>query len=382
MSSIAPSLEGQRSDSKLAPGKALTADVLKRRVARRRQMLTIQAASYALNSLVLLIYAYAGTLSIAVPSSYFLSGIMLTGFFAALSETNLNDRFEDHYLTIFQIGANIVLQLGFLLAAPEIGYAFLSFLFLAFGFGALRMTSRQAAIAWSLTAIGVIPAFLLAATPVGMPVGTPLERLAAMLSFLITIGQCAFVGLYGSSLRTMLYNRSVELRSAYQRIEELAELDELTGSFNRRCIMRMLEDEISRAHRDQAPCSVALIDLDWFKRINDAHGHPTGDEVLRTFAITTFANIRSIDKFGRYGGEEFLLLLPGTPNEAAARSLDRLRAIIAELDWSALSSGMTVTISAGVATLAPDETPETLLARADSALYAAKERGRNRIASA
>jgi diguanylate cyclase (GGDEF)-like protein len=146
--------------------------------------------------------------------------------------------------------------------------------------------------------------------------------------------------------------------------------------------MRMLEDEITRAHRDQAPCSVALIDLDWFKRINDAHGHPTGDEVLRTFAITTFANIRSIDKFGRYGGEEFLLLLPGTPNEAAARSLDRLRAIIAELDWSALSSGMTVTISAGVATLAPDETPETLLARADSALYAAKERGRNRIASA
>jgi diguanylate cyclase (GGDEF)-like protein len=382
MSSIAPSLEGQRSDSKLAPGKALTADVLKRRVARRRQMLTIQAASYALNSLVLLIYAYAGTLSIAVPSSYFLSGIMLTGFFAALSETNVNDRFEDHYLTIFQIGANIVLQLGFLLAAPEIGYAFLSFLFLAFGFGALRMTSRQAAIAWSLTAIGVIPAFLLAATPVGMPVGTPLERLAAMLSFLITIGQCAFVGLYGSSLRAMLYNRSVELRSAYQRIEELAELDELTGSFNRRCIMRMLEDEIARAHRDQAPCSVALIDLDWFKRINDAHGHPTGDEVLRTFAITTFANIRSIDKFGRYGGEEFLLLLPGTPNEAAARSLDRLRAIIAELDWSALSSGMTVTISAGVATLAPDETPETLLARADSALYAAKERGRNRIASA
>ncbi len=203
-----------------------------------------------------------------------------------------------------------------------------------------------------------------------------------MLSFVITIGQCAFVGLYGSSLRTMLYNRSVELRSAYKRIEELAELDELTGSFNRRCIMRMLEDEIARAHRSKAPCSVALIDLDWFKRINDAHGHPTGDEVLRTFAITTFANIRNIDKFGRYGGEEFLLLLPDTPNDAAARSLDRLRAIIAELDWSALSAGMAVTISAGVATLAPDETPDALLARADSALYSAKGRGRNRVAIA
>ncbi len=73
------------------------------------------------------------------------------------------------------------------------------------------------------------------------------------------------------------------------------------------------------------PCSIALIDLDWFKRINDAYGHPTGDEVLRTFAITVFANIRNIDRFGRYGGEEFLLVLPDTPDDEAARILDRLR---------------------------------------------------------
>ena len=152
-------------------------------------------------------------------------------------------------------------------------------------------------------------------------------------------------------MRKMLYNRSFELKAAYKRIEELAELDELTGSFNRRCIMRMLDDEIARARRSNTPCSIALIDLDWFKRINDAYGHPTGDEVLRTFAITVFANIRNIDKFGRYGGEEFLLVLPDTPNDGAARILDRLRAIIADLDWSAFSPGMQVTISAGVATL-------------------------------
>ena len=77
--------------------------------------------------------------------------------------------------------------------------------------------------------------------------------------------------------------------------------------------MRMLDEEIARAHRTNTPCSIALIDLDWFKRINDAYGHPTGDEVLRTFAITVFANIRNIDRFGRYGGEEFLLVLPDTP---------------------------------------------------------------------
>ena len=106
-------------------------------------------------------------------------------------------------------------------------------------------------------------------------------------------------------------------RQAYKRIEELAELDELTGSFNRRCIMRMLDEEIARARRSGSPCSIALIDLDWFKRINDAYGHPTGDEVLRTFSITMFANIRSVDRFGRYGGEEFLLVLPDMDADSA-----------------------------------------------------------------
>jgi diguanylate cyclase (GGDEF)-like protein len=95
-----------------------------------------------------------------------------------------------------------------------------------------------------------------------------------------------------------------------------------------------------------------------------------------------FANIRSIDRFGRYGGEEFLLILPELNEDGATRALERLRAIIAELDWSAFSPGMKVTISAGIATLRPNEGPDTFLARADSALYAAKARGRNRIASA
>jgi diguanylate cyclase len=382
MSGAASSLQGQGSDGALTLADGLPSDLLKRRVGQRRQLLLVQAASCGLVSLVLLVYCYAGTIPVVIPAAYFLSGIALIGVFVALSETHVNDRFRDHYLTLFQIGGHVALQLGFLLAAPEIGFAFLGVLFLIFGFGALRMTSSQATIAWTLTTLGLAPIFLLTSTPIGMPVTTHIERFAAMLCFVLTIGQCAFVGLYGSSLRKTLYNRSFELKAAYKRIEELAELDELTGSFNRRCIMRMLDDEIARAHRVKTPCSIALIDLDWFKRINDAYGHPTGDEVLRAFAITIFANIRNIDRFGRYGGEEFLLVLPETPGDGAARILDRLRSIIADLDWSAFSPGMRVTISAGVATLNPNETPDTFLARADSALYAAKARGRNRIASA
>ena len=378
MSSAASLLQGERSHRTAAPVR-LPLEVLKRRSGRRRQMLAVQGVSYALITSVLLVYYYAGSVSIIIPSAYFLSGVGLVSVFVVLSEAYFNDRFEDHYLTIFQVAGHVALQLCFLLAAPQIGFAFLSVVFLIFGFGALRMTSRQAIIAWTLTVIGL---FLFSGTPIGLPITTQTERIAAMLSFVLTIGQCAFVGLYGSTMRKMLYDRSFELKAAYKRIEELAELDELTGASNRRCIMRMLEEEIARTTRSGSPCSVALIDLDWFKRINDAYGHPTGDEVLRTFSITMFANIRSIDRFGRYGGEEFLLVLPDMDAGQAVRALDRLRAIIADLDWSAFSPGMKVTMSAGVAMLNPNETSDTFLARADSALYAAKAQGRNRITSA
>jgi diguanylate cyclase (GGDEF)-like protein len=109
------------------------------------------------------------------------------------------------------------------------------------------------------------------------------------------------------------------------------------------------------------------------------YGHPTGDETLRTFAITLFANIRNVDKLGRYGGEEFLLILPDTAADAARKTLDRLRAIVSELDWTAISAGMKVTMSVGVVGIREGETADAALARADAALYRAKDAGRNRV---
>jgi diguanylate cyclase (GGDEF)-like protein len=259
---------------------------------------------------------------------------------------------------------------------------FLCTLFLVFNFGSLRTTVWQTATLWTATAGGLAVLFLLTDKPIGLPHGSQLERFTTMLVFTLTIGRCMFLGIFSSAMKASLYQSGLKLKEAYKRIEELAELDELTGSFNRRCIMRMLDEEIARASRSGQPCSVALIDLDHFKRVNDTYGHPTGDEVLRTFAITMFANIRNVDRFGRYGGEEFLLVLPGMANDGAARAMDRLRAIVADLDWSAFSSGMKVTLSAGVATLRPDENTDSFLARADSALYTAKAQGRNRIARA
>jgi diguanylate cyclase (GGDEF)-like protein len=360
----------------------LTAERLSRRARQRRQIQAMIASCHVLDALVLLIFAYAGTISPTVAPAYAFCGLTLVALYVLGSELGFHERFKDHYLVAVQSAANMVNQLAFVYFAPEVGVLFLCNLFVVFGFGALRTSARQTALTWTVMALGLAGLFLWTDKPISMPHGNYLERLATMLVFALTIGRCMFLGMFSSSMQQSLYQSGQKLKEAYKRIEELAELDELTGSFNRRCIMRMLDEEIARARRSGAPCSIALIDLDWFKRINDAYGHPTGDEVLRTFAITMFANIRGADRFGRYGGEEFLLVLPDMAADNAVRALDRLRAIIADLDWSAFSPGMQVTISAGVATLRPNENPDIFLARADSALYAAKARGRNRIASA
>jgi len=338
--------------------------------------------SYVIDALILLTYAHAGAIPASIGPVYAVCGLFSVAWYIALSEIGFTERFKDHYFVAPQALVSMMIMLAFTYVAPEVGVMFLCTLFVVFNFSSLRSTPMQTAIVWTAMALGLAGLFLLTDKPISIPHETYLERFATMSVFILSIGRCMFLGIFSSSMRESLYKSGVALREAYRRIEELAELDELTGSFNRRSIMRTLAEEISRAHRAKAPCSIALIDLDWFKRINDTYGHPTGDEVLRTFAITVFANIRNFDRFGRFGGEEFLLVLPDTPNDTAARILDRLRAIIADLDWSAFSPGMQVTISGGVATLSPDETPETFLVRADRALYEAKARGRNRIVSA
>ena len=363
-------------------GLKLTAKVRSRRARQRRQIQGMIASSYLLDGVILLLYAEAGTVPLNIGAAYVATGLVSVLLYLALSETGFTERFKDHYFVVPQLFVGTAIMLAFTYLAPEVGVMFLCTLFLVVNFGSLRSTPAQTAVVWTMMTVGVAALFLLTNKPLGMPHANHLERFATMLVFVLTIGRCMFLGIFSSSMRQSLYKSGLKLKEAYRRIEELAELDELTGSLNRRSIMRMLEEEIARSHRLNVPCTVALIDLDFFKRINDLYGHPTGDEVLRTFAITAFANIRSVDRFGRYGGEEFLLILPDTDEASAVQMLDRLRSILAELDWSAFSSGMRVTISAGVAMLRANEISDTLLARADGALYASKARGRNRITSA
>jgi diguanylate cyclase (GGDEF)-like protein len=371
-----------------APGRTpavdgqLSPETIARRTKQRRRMLDMIGVSFMIDAAILLIYAYAGTTTFIISPAYAACGLLSVAAFIAMSEARVNDRFKDHYFIIQQTSISLAIMLVFLYFAPEVGCLFLCSIFLVFTFAALRSSPRQTVIGWTTATVGLTILFLLTDKPIGMPHETPLERFATMLVFILVLGRGMIVGQFSSSLHESLYRRGLELKEAYKRIEELAELDELTGSLNRRSIMQSLDDEIARARRSNMPCAVALIDLDWFKRINDRFGHPVGDEALRAFAITVFANIRSIDKFGRYGGEEFLLILPETSDGAALRTVDRLRKIVAALDWTAISQDMSVTMSAGLATLQANDTADSILARADQLLYRAKDLGRNRVVSA
>ncbi len=236
-----------------------TAKALSLRARQRRQIQGMIAASYLIDALVLLIYAQAGTIPSTVSSAFALCGLLSVACYMVLSEMGFTERFKDHYFVAPQVIVSAAILLAFAYVAPEVGMMFLCTLFVVFNFGSLRSTPGQTAIFWTAMALGLAGLFLLTDKPISMPHGTYLERFATMSVFILTIGRCMFLGIFSSTMRQSLYQSGLELKQAYKRIEELAELDELTGSFNRRCIMRMLDDEIARAHRSQTPCSIALI---------------------------------------------------------------------------------------------------------------------------
>jgi diguanylate cyclase (GGDEF)-like protein len=180
----------------------------------------------------------------------------------------------------------------------------------------------------------------------------------------------------------------VRLRTAFESLADrvadtwrLATIDPLTGVANRQAILDHVEQELARAVRYRHPLSVILVDLDHFKRLNDSHGHAAGDRVLRHVGALLASSVRAIDTAGRYGGEEFLVVLPETDADAAASVAEKLRRIVAGSPLR-LDSGevVTVTLSAGVAGGQGDVLrPEVLVRDADAALYSAKALGRDQV---
>ena len=176
-----------------------------------------------------------------------------------------------------------------------------------------------------------------------------------------------------------LTDTNAQLHKAMTRLEEIAVRDELTGLFNRRHFLARLDEELARTERGGTRLHIALIDLDHFKEVNDVHGHQVGDLVLRKFADVAQRELRRSDVVARYGGEEFIALFAEGESGDIAQVLERLRIDFASACVRDINPQMTVTLSAGLAAWHEGDTPDSIIQRADQALYRAKAEGRNRL---
>lgn len=337
------------------------------------------AASYTVDALFLGLFFLAGTIPVSVVVSYVAGAAVVCTLTYAMYASGWNLRFGDQNVILPQTGAGVALQLMVVALAPQIAFPFISNLFTVFAFGVLWMSLGRSLALWAAGSAAAGAVLWTAGGRTAFAAANAAEIAITWLCFSAILGRCLLLSIYANDMRTRLAEGRKKLAASLEQVQELVHYDELTKVFNRRTLTQRLEQERSRAERTGEPLSVALMDLDHFKVVNDTHGHAVGDAVLRKFAETVQATMRETDVFGRYGGEEFLLILTATDPAAAKPALERIRAGLAAVDWGALAPGLSQTVSMGVAGFRKDETVGEALQRADTALYEAKRTGRNRI---
>lgn len=360
--------------------KAIKASQARRRDREQRLWWSAAAASsYALDALLLGLFVAAETIPASVLYAFGAGAATICAAVFALYASGWNLRFRDQSVIWPQTVAGVAVHLMVVALAPQIAFPALANLVTVFAFGLLWLSLRGAVAVWLLTVVATGVVLWFAGNRAAMAASNGFEVFLSWLSFGLVLGRCLVLSVYASDMRRRLADSRRKLAGSLEQVQELASRDELTRSLNRRALMAALERERSRAERSGAPFSIALIDLDHFKQVNDRYGHAAGDRVLRDFAAAVHDTMRLTDVFGRYGGEEFLVIMVGTPPEQALLAAERIRAATAALDWSAVTPGRQVTLSAGVASFRKGETVVQLLNRADKALYEAKGAGRDRV---
>ncbi|HUQ25840.1 MAG TPA: GGDEF domain-containing protein [Burkholderiales bacterium] len=324
--------------------------------------------------LALAICAFLGLLPWRAAIDGSIGIVALIMLFYVLFRTGLNLRFGDPSLTTEQVGAAVLLLAYIMYHAGPARAVLTPFYLVAMLFGVLRLNAvRMMGLAFlALLAHATMLHFLYLRGP-GV---NPSAALAEFLVLAVVLPWFAVMGGYVNRLRTRLSDSHQELQLAVERIGELAIRDELTGVYNRRYLMEALAREQSRAERLGTPFAVCLIDIDHFKSINDGFGHAAGDSVLKEFARLIPSELRGVDVHGRFGGEEFLIVLPGTDRAGAQVCAERVRA---KTEATAFAGVARVTVTIGVSIYAGKEPVSSLLARADKALYQGKNSGRNRV---
>jgi diguanylate cyclase len=296
--------------------------------------------------------------------------------FCVLFVTGLNLRFPDPSLTAWQFLASVLTMVCVAYAAPDTRLVFTAFLFVALMFAMLRHDGRTLA---TLGAISLLAFALLILLRIARRESDETIRLD-LLQFLVmavTLPWFLFIGNHVKRLQRGL----TEVHTRLEDVEEQARRDELTGALNRRGLLLAMEEARQRADASGEPLSICMIDLDLFKRYNDEFDHLTGDRVLRSFAQAVQSGLRTTDVFGRYGGEEFVQICRHTDLAGAVADAERLRQRIGALDIVRPDAADRLTVSIGVAQYRSGESIMQTFARADGALYRAKQCGRNRVES-
>ncbi|MDO8178766.1 MAG: GGDEF domain-containing protein [Undibacterium sp.] len=348
----------------------------------------IGTAAHAMNiTFVLLCWAlgYLGNHAVGLYLSLDI-GFVLAVYF--MIRSGMNKRFKDPSLTFIQISVPAVLGLFVMFFAGEARSTFLLLGVTMFAFGMFRFKIRefiQLAI-FILLGYALLIVLLVQYSPHGINLKFEILQ---WLAFAVTLIQFSFLaGFIGNLRRAVgeknleLAQQNAELEIALQRISDMAIRDELTGVYNRRYLMERIAEEAQRCTRYGSVFSICMVDIDFFKKVNDTYGHLAGDEVLRSVATSASKTLRTTDFFGRFGGEEFVIALINTPMEGAMVIAERVRQQIESLTFPEIDANFRVTISIGVAEHVRRIEPAHTLKQADDALYRAKESGRNTIVGA
>jgi len=228
-----------------------------------------------------------------------------------------------------------------------------------------------------------------------IPLVNPYETIAVLAAYIFSNIYGIFVSRWDNQVRRQRYvslmnemetrrnlsDRTTELEKTKEELQLLAMTDHLTGISNRRNFMSKTSEELERIKRYGYPLSLMVLDIDHFKEINDTYGHKAGDEVLRLFATHCLSQLRALDQFARFGGDEFIALLVQTGQDDAKEVAERIRTSIEDLEIQINQEIITTTVSVGLTTTKDDVTSaEELIKRADKALYDAKNGGRNQVA--
>ncbi len=263
--------------------------------------------------------------------------------------------------------------------APDSRGSLLQVMCLIQVFGLLSLTRNEVRIVGAAATVSVIAAWVGGALwAPAWAFDAPREAMnltmAAFIMLLLTILSDNY-----SQMRAEVRTQKKVLTEAVQQVEHIVAHDPLTGLFNRRHMVDIIAREVARAERSGVGMALVLIDLDHFKLVNDNHGHQVGDEVLQAFADIAQAALRETDLVGRWGGEEFILLLPDTqPANRAMIAIDRIQHTLVDAIVCASVPDLRLAFSAGVAVPRTDESLDLMLERADRALYTAKHQGRRR----